>query len=262
MPPLADGLFHSLQIVTSLYLFFLQIDFCTSSNGKNRLVQHRVACKNLVYKLLNNILQQNKFRLVLGEIYYPAHTVRQRNNTKNQLFLPLENSRYIQLFIIQMRERMMLIYNLRRQHWQDTILKNCFQLLILLFGQLMNIYMANALFQQLAAEISKNPISLNIQLPHLVKNCMKLFRSSHHAFIIPLFRVHSFQAQQTAYSNHKEFIQIAGKNLHKFQPLAKRHRAIISLLQHPLVEFQPGQLPILGIGCHQLLILQLQSLTH
>ena len=262
MPPLADGLFHSLQIVTSLYLFLLQIDFCTSSNGKNRLVQHRVACKNLVYKLLNNIFQQNKFRLVLGEIYYPAYTVRQRNNTKNQLFLSFEDSRYIQLFIIQMRERMMLIYNLRGQHRQNTILKNGFQLLVLLFGQVMNTYMTNALFQQLATEISKNSISLNIQLPRLVKNSMKLFRSSHHAFIIPLLRVHSFQAQQTAYSNHKEFIQIAGKNLHKFQALAKRHRAIISLLQYPLVEFQPGQLPILGIGCHQLLILQLQSLTH
>ena len=50
---------------------------------------------------------------------------------------------------------------------------------------------------------------------------------------------------------HKKFVQIAGEDGGKFQPLQQGDALVPRLLQHPLVEAEPGQLPVLGVtGIH------------
>ena len=58
---------------------------------------------------------------------------------------------------------------------------------------------------------------------------------------------HVIQAPNT---DHKELIQIAGKDRNKFHPLQKRNRRILCLFQNPVIEFQPGKLSVLCIIQH------------
>ncbi len=194
MAAFADSLLHGFQIVPGLQFFLFQVDFRTAGNGKYRLVQHRIASKDPVNKLLNNIFQQDKFRLFLRKVYYPAQAVRQRNNAEDKLFLSLQYSRNIKLLVVQMWERMMLVNNLGSQYRQDTLLEIGFQIAVLLLGQVTNIPVANSLFQQAAAEIVKNPVPLAIKLPHLVEDGMKLLPGSHVTFIVPFVGIHGLQA--------------------------------------------------------------------
>ena len=142
----------------------------------------------------------------------------------------------------------MLVNNLRGKQWQDALLEILLQIAVLLLGQITDVYMANALFQQTAAEMVKDPVPLAVEFPHLVKDGMKLLPGSHVALVVPLSRVHGLQTQEAAYPHHKELIQIAGKDFHELQPLAERHGVVLRLLQHSFVEFQPAQLPVLGIA--------------
>ena len=113
--------------------------------------------------------------------------------------------------------------------------------------------MADALLQKLAAEVGKYPVTLAVQLPNRIKDGIELFPCRHEALVVHLFGIHCLQAQQAAYPHHEEFIQVAGEYLHELQPFAQRHAAVLRLLQHTLVKFQPGQLPVLGVAGHKLL---------
>ena len=46
-------------------------------------------------------------------------------------------------------------------------------------------------------------------------------------------------------SYHEKLVQIAGENSYEFQSFEQRHRFVHTLVQNPLVKFQPGQLAVL-----------------
>ena len=250
---LSQSLLHCLQIIPCLHFFFLKVDVSTPGNSKNSLVHHRVAHKNLVDEFLDNILQKDELRLFLAEINHPVQHLRQGNDAQNQLFLALQHRRNIQFLVVQVRKRMMLVNNLRRQHRQNALLEHILQASILLLGQLVDIGMADALFQKLAAEIGKYPVTLAIQLPYRIKYGIQLLPCRHEALVVHLLGIHGLQAQEATYSHHKELIQVAGEYLHEFQPFAQRHAAVLCLLQHALVKFQPGQLPVLSVAGYKFL---------
>jgi hypothetical protein len=50
--------------------------------------------------------------------------------------------------------------------------------------------------------------------------------------------------QNSGNSHLDKFIEIAGRDRQKFEPLEKRIILVTSLFQHALVELQPGKMPI------------------
>ncbi len=49
---------------------------------------------------------------------------------------------------------------------------------------------------------------------------------------------------ESADAFHEEFVEIRPGNGGKLDPLQQRHPLVQGLVQHPLVEFQPGQLAV------------------
>ena len=68
----------------------------------------------------------------------------------------------------------------------------------------------------------------------------------HAGLVVLLVRSDHVNVDQAAHANHKKFVQVAGEYRHETQPLHQRQAWVHGLGQHPLIEFQPAQLPVLG----------------
>src|SRR5699024_10956607 len=55
------------------------------------------------------------------------------------------------------------------------------------------------------------------------------------------------QIEQTSHPDHKELVQVAGKNRDEFQTLQKGDGVVPGFLQHPAVEAQPAEFTTLGV---------------
>ena len=72
---------------------------------------------------------------------------------------------------------------------------------------------------------------------------------------VDVLLLHQGHVVQGAHPDHEELVQVAGEDGGKLEPLHQGDALVLGLLQHPLVEAQPGQLPVLGISgiyffCH------------
>ena len=79
---------------------------------------------------------------------------------------------------------------------------------------------------------------------------------------VDVLLLHQGHVVQGAHPDHEELVQVAGEDGGELQPLHQGDALVLGLLQHPLVEAQPGQLPVLGISgiyffCHSFYSLSL-----
>ena len=76
---------------------------------------------------------------------------------------------------------------------------------------------------------------------------MELLRRGEAGFVVDFLRGDPGNVKKAAHPNHEEFVQIAGEDGDKFQPLQGRNRGVRCLLQDPLIKTEPAQFSVLGV---------------
>ena len=182
-----------------------------------------------------------------GQIQDIGDELRHGHNPHHTFIIHFQVRHHVDLFIQQMRERVVCIHNLRRQDRKHLLFEIFLHVLLLLGIQLLKIQTAHAVRMELLFNVRIGFIPFFIQRRHSRIYGVQLFLRCHAGLAVyglVINRGHIIQASDTY---HKKFIQIARKNCDKLHTLQKRHTIITRLLQHPLVKTQPGQLSVLCI---------------
>ena len=87
-------------------------------------------------------------------------------------------------------------------------------------------------------------VPLGLKLPDPLEDGLQLLLGGHAAAGVLLVRVFRVLVVQGPYPDPEEFIQVGLENGGEFQPLQQGRLRAARLLQHPLVKFQPGKLPV------------------
>ncbi len=96
------------------------------------------------------------------KVQHLRHILRDGHNAEHELILHLKARRHIDLFVHKMRERMIGVHDLRREHRQDLLLEVFPYILLLLLLQLLEIQPAYTVRLQLFLNVRVSLIPLFI----------------------------------------------------------------------------------------------------
>ena len=101
---------------------------------------------------------------------------------------------------------------------------------------------------QLIGDIKEAAFPLGVQRANGTVNGGQLFLGRHAGLRIDVVRINMGKIQKAAHPNHEELIQITGKNLHELQTLQQRYGGVHGFLQYAVIEPQPAEFSVLGVG--------------
>ena len=242
---------HLLHMMTKILIFVrkaVHVDVRIPRHADNALCMNLAVVENPFRILINQFLQQNIPHPVSRQENQPLLHRRHRDDTIRRLVADLQLKHDVDRLIDKMRERMMCIYNLRGQNREYICYKVFFRKASLLGRKTLHLRMSDPLFTQKPRNLSVNLITLFIQRCYRTENLRKLLGGIHPRLIIDLRFRQERLIVQTPDTDHKEFIQIAGKNRNEFQFFKCRNIFFSCLFQDSFIEPKPGKLSVLRVN--------------
>ena len=122
----------------------------------------------------------------------------------------------------------------------------------LLFVELAELEPADAGLRQLAFQVLVNGFLDGVQLAYARIDGVELLIGGHERLGVEKLFIHQGKVDQASDANHEEFSQVAFEDGYELEPFQQGNGRVCTLIEHPLVEFEPGKLAILHEG-HALL---------
>ena len=150
---------------------------------------------------------------------------------------------HIQPAVFQMGEGVAGIDNLRRKEGRHIGPDVSVQVLKLFLVQVLHPQVLHAFGGKLLPDILVDELVVGIELMAALVNGVELLRGGHAGFQVNDGLLDQGQVREAAHTDHEKLLQVAPEDGDKKQ----RHVGIRPLVKHPLVELQPGQLPVLHV---------------
>ena len=229
----------------------LGADVGVAGDGADRLALDAEGGEELFGVLQQHVLGEDVPHAPLSQDKVGGQALGNRNETQGLLAVALQPQHDVEHLIGQVGEGVAGVHHLGRENGLQLIPEPVFHLLALLGIHLVHGHTADVAGAQPLFQLVHHFV------PHLVQGGDRLVDGGEllvgrlTGTGVKVGLLHQSQVAQRAYPDHKELVQVAGKNGGKFQPLHQRHALVLGLLQYTFVKPQPGQLTVLGIaGIH------------
>ena len=265
---------HMLAVILVLLVARLVgVDVGITRDADDVGVLDLVHAEDLARVHLDGMLEQDELEATAGQLDNAVALVRQRDEAEHDalgtalallLFLALlillvllgidgigfvvEAHEDVELAVLQMRERMARIDDLRRQEGLNVELDEARQVVALFFGQVVGTQMAHALLRERAAHVLVVALLDGIELAAALVDGLDLLLGGHAGLGIDDRRIDEREVGQAAHAHHEELLEVAPEDRYEVEALEQRHRLVGPLVEHALVERQPRQLPVLHVG--------------
>ena len=246
---LAQELFHPFAEVPLLRAerFVVRIDVRVAGDAEHGFFQHVVHLEHMVRVFEQDILDRNVLPGLAGQEHQRGQRGGYGQQAEALVFLMGQQSGDVQHLALQMRERVVRIHDLRRQHGRHHIFEIVLDVLLSRRVQLADVQTAQALAAQPAFNVGKRGVPPLVQRLHRRVNAAQLLAGGHAGFVVNVVFIDCRHVVQAADADHKKFVQIAGEYGKKLQPFEQGDALILRLGQHACVELQPRQLAVLCI---------------
>ena len=203
--------------------------------------------KQLLCVFEHDVLHPDIARLAAGQIEHVRQRGRQREHAEHLPVLVPEHDAHVDHLVGQMRERVLHVHNLRREHRRDGRLIILLDAGALVLFKLPVAEVADVVVAQQPLHLVEERFLLLVQRAHRVEDGAELLPGRHAGLVVHDVRLLLHEVEQAARADHEKFVQVARKDGDEFQPFEQRHRLVHRLAQDAVVEPQPGQLPVLCI---------------
>ena len=281
---LQDAL-HVLAIVLALLLGALGgIQVGVARNAHDIGVLHRVHREDFGHPHLDGVLDEHVGQALAGQLNDAVGLARQRDNAEGDALgaeilrlLPLailgalgflglgasllllgllllgsgllvEPHDDIEAAVLQMREGVARVHDLRRKERQHVVGHVVVQGHELLIGQIVLAQLADVFLSQQAAQVLESFLVVRVQLMAARVHGVQLLGRRHAGFRIDNGLLQQREVGERSHAHHEEFLEVAPKDGDEVQAFQKRHRRVGTLIKYALVEIEPGELTILHIG--------------
>ena len=153
----------------------------------------------------------------------------------------------VQAAVFQMREGMAGVDDLRREEREHVILHVAAQIIELLIRELLLAQVADILLGEERAHALVGFLVVGVQLVAASVDGLQLLSWRHAGFRIDDGLLQQREVGERTDAHHEELLQVAPEDGDEVQTLQKRHRGIGALVEHALVEIEPGKLAVLHI---------------
>ena len=244
--PLFQDFLHMLAVVG----VFVQepgvgVDVGVAGDADHRLFRDLVLLKNLVGEVEDHILHQNEPPLRRVHHKDPPRHRRHRNDPEDPVPLRPEGNGHIQLLVADVGEGVALVDDLGGQHRQDLPGEKVLHQPLLGLPQLAHGDVHQPRLGKLPVDPGKRLVPEQVQRHAGPVNLRQLLRRRHSRFVVAVVRGKEHVIDKAPHPDHEKLVQIAGEDRQKVKPFQQGRVGAVGLLQHPLVEFQPGKLPVL-----------------
>ena len=203
--------------------------------------------------LLQQVLGQDIIQslLLAGQHQEGGQRRGQRQKTGHGLILGLvlEGEDQVELVVIQMGEGVSGVHDLGRQNGKGVIFEPLVGITALGGVHLLADQAAHPLLGQLFLDGGEDLIPLGVIGPAEGVDLLELFGGGETGLAVRLIVLaQGGDVGEGTHPDHKKLVQVALEDGHEFQPLVEGIGLVLRLLQHPAVELEPGELPVLGIA--------------
>ena len=137
--------------------------------------------------------------------------------------------------------------DLRREEREHVILHVAAQIIELLIRELLLAQVADILLGEERAHALVGFLVVGVQLVAASVDGLQLLSWRHAGFRIDDGLLQQREVGERTDAHHEELLQVAPEDGDEVQTLQKRHRGIGALVEHALVEIEPGKLAVLHI---------------
>ena len=250
--PLLEHLLHVLpEVLHDVVVLVLRADVGVAGDRDNMLLLHLIGIKEGVGIGQDNLLGEQVPQPPLLQPEEGGQCLGDGDQAELPLPVPAEGEDNVQALGGQMRERMVAVHHHGREHRLHIVLEPALHLLALLAVQLLRLEGANIAGPQPLFQLGDNLVPLLVQGGHRLADGLKLLGRGQAAAAVHIVLLGQSHVVDGAHTDHEKLVQVTGEDGGEFQPLKQGDILVPGLLQHPLVEPQPGEFPLLGVaGVH------------
>ena len=256
----AVALFHDLphvlaEVLVHLVGLVLGADVRVPGHRGHRFPLHVEGGEQALGVLGDHVLGENVAQPPFPEGEVGGQALGHGNEPQELLALALQAQDHVQGLVGQVGEGVAGIHHLGGEDGTHLILEPVLHLLALLGVHLVHGHAADVAGPQAALQLLHHLVPLLVQGSHRLENGLELLLRGLAGAAVDVLLLHQGHVVQGAHPDHEELVQVAGEDGGELEPLHQGDALVLGLLQHPLVEAQPGQLPVLGISgiyffCH------------
>ena len=247
-PTPAALLQQDLEFMDEVFGLFLDLDIAIPDNSEDAMPQRAIARKQHVHEGRDDALEAHEAdRLTIP--------VRQANEARREgrhghkadhrfasaLRRQLESDGKAEIW--NEWKWMGRIDRLRRQDWKDMAFKMITQPAEVGLGELSDPFDLDFLFIQQTAQLAPTGLLGLHQFGRLLFNGFDLLGRCH-AILAGPHHAGAKLLAQARIANHEKFIEVIRGDGQKTKALKQWMRDVVCFFQHPLIELQPGQLPV------------------
>ena len=239
------------EVAADVVVLILRGDIGVAGDRDHRLAHHLVLIKNLSGVLLDNLLDEQVAQPPLAELEEGGQALGDGHDAEILPLPPAQGHGHVEGLAGQGGEGVVGVHHLGGEDGGDVIPKVPLHLLFLLGVQLRDGQTADIAGPQAGLQLADHLVPLLVERANGGEDGGELLGGGQAALGVHMGLFHQGHVVDGAHPDHKEIVQVAGEDGGELEPLEQGDGLIPGLVQHPLVEAQPGQLPLLGVaGVH------------
>ena len=217
-----------------------------AGHAEEALLLHAAACKDGSGIVGDQLLHEGKAGLlaVLDEKHALKLAADGHDAVANAVVFAAQLGHVVNIFVVQKRERMAGIHDLRAEQRQELALEISFPEMLLLLAELGKVHLAVALLRQSSDKMLEVFVALCLQLGHAGRDSSNLLRRRHVGDVIGLVVFHQRLVVQRADADHEELVEVVREDRGEARAFDDRQVLILGKLEDALVELQPAQLTV------------------
>ena len=246
---LFQHVFHAhAEVVLYVVVLVLGADVGVAGDRDDCLVQHLIGVEQGVGMGEKDMLGEQVVQGPLLRQVEGGEGFRDWDQAEIPLPVPAQGQGHGEGFGGQVGEGVVAVHHDGGEHWEDELPAVAVHLLALLAVQLIHGQPADAPGAQTVFQLGQGGVPPGIEGHTSLEDGPQLLGGGHAALVVHMGLLEQGHVSERAHPDHIELVQVPGKNGGEFQPLEQGDLLVGGLVQHPLIEPQPGQLPVLGIA--------------
>ena len=248
-----EQLGHDLAVIdVMIHHAFFHVDIRIAGNAEQAFFQNGLLAEDAGCKVQHQFFGKGKQRFAV--LFNEVDAFHLAGDGDDAQALPgrvlfLEQHAEVNFLIAQERERVAVVHDLRAEDREQLGLEILLPDMLVLFGQMVKIHLAVAIFGQCFQRFCVIFVAVLLQLGGFGHDGGKLLGGRHVGLVLALFLFALFLLQvrallQRAHAHHEELVQIGAINGKELDPLGQRHVFILAQRKDPPVEVQPAQLAV------------------
>ena len=240
---------HAVIALVIVELFLVKADVGVAPDAQHDGRRHRVDVEELAQVVDDDVCRAHEMAGMVGVGNNLGGLLGQRDDAHERLAVFVgELHRDVERLVLQMREGMACVDDLRRKDGEQELAVVIARELAFLLRELLEVELHDVVRLELFLHLLVDLVAQLDELARRGEHGVDLLCRGHVGLVVAAVGVDEHDVGQAAHAHHEELVEVAVEDGDELHALVQRHGVVERLLEHALVELEPGQLTVLRVA--------------